>query len=215
LSTGTEEYYRARAHEYDAVYDKPDRQADLAELRTGLPELLAGRHVLEVAAGTGYWTDVYADAAASVTATDVNRATLDVARHRRTWPSTVRFVEVDAFELRRVEGTLDATMVGYFWSHLPLDRLEEFLVGLADRLEPGAPAVFIDNRYVEASNSPVTRTDAAGNTYQQRELADGSSWEVLKNFPTVEEIRALLAPLSTTVTIHEVEHYWLASCAFK
>jgi SAM-dependent methyltransferase len=215
LSTGTEEYYRARANEYDAVYDKPDRQADLSELRAGLPELMTGRHVLEVAAGTGYWTDVYADLAASVAATDVNVATLDVARRRRDWPDTVRFIEVDAFDLRQVEGQFDAAMVGYFWSHVRLEQLGGFLAGLADRLEPGATAVFIDNRYVEASNSPVTRIDEAGNTYQQRQLADGTSWEVLKNFPTIDEIRSALTPFTTAVTIDEVQHYWMASCAFK
>jgi SAM-dependent methyltransferase len=215
LSTGTEEYYRARANEYDAVYDKPDRQADLSELRAGLPELMTGRHVLEVAAGTGYWTDVYADLAASVAATDVNVATLDVARRRRDWPDTVRFIEVDAFDLHQVEGQFDAAMVGYFWSHVRLEHLGGFLAGLADRLEPGATAVFIDNRYVEASNSPVTRTDEAGNTYQQRQLADGTSWEVLKNFPTIDEIRSALTPFTTAVTIDEVQHYWMASCAFK
>jgi ubiquinone/menaquinone biosynthesis C-methylase UbiE len=210
VSTGTEEYYRARANEYDAVYDKPDRQSDLLELRTGLPELLTGRHVLEVAAGTGYWTDVYADAAASVIATDVNAATLDVARRRRHWPDTVRFIEVDAFDLQQVEGQVDAAMVGFFWSHVRLEHLDDFLADLAGRLEPGAPVVVIDNRYVEASSSPVVRTDQAGNTYQRRELADGTSWEVLKNFPTLEEIRSSLAPLASTVTIDEVQHYWRA-----
>jgi hypothetical protein len=52
MVTGTEEYYQARAHEYDAVYEKPERQADLARLRAWLPPVLDGRQVLEVAAGT-------------------------------------------------------------------------------------------------------------------------------------------------------------------
>jgi SAM-dependent methyltransferase len=215
VSTGTEEYYRARANTYDAVYDKPDRRADLVELRARLPELLTGRRVLEVAAGTGYWTDVYADVAASVAATDVNGATLDVARRRRAWPDTVRFIEVDAFDVHRLDGRFDAAMVGFFWSHLRLQDLGGFLAGLADRLEPGAPVVFIDNRYVNVSSSPVVRTDAEGNTYQQRELADGTSWEVLKNFPTLLEIHSRLALVATTVAVDEVQHYWIARCAFK
>ena len=45
-------YYRERAAEYDAVYDKPERQDDLARLRALLPPLVAGRSVL-VAWGTG------------------------------------------------------------------------------------------------------------------------------------------------------------------
>ena len=54
------DYYRERAQEYDAVYDKPERQEDLARLRALLPPLVAGRSVLEVAAGTGYWTTALA-----------------------------------------------------------------------------------------------------------------------------------------------------------
>ena len=54
------EYYRQRAAEYDEVYRKPERQADLARLRQLLPPLVAGKRVLEIAAGTGYWTEVLA-----------------------------------------------------------------------------------------------------------------------------------------------------------
>ena len=77
--TGTEEYYQRRAGEYDRVYAKPERQADLATLPAEVAGLLAGRRVLEVAAGTGWWTDVLAASAAGVVATDVNRSTLEVA----------------------------------------------------------------------------------------------------------------------------------------
>jgi hypothetical protein len=52
------DYYRDRAAVYDAVYAKPERQADLSTLREVLPPLVAGRRVLEIAAGTGYWTDL-------------------------------------------------------------------------------------------------------------------------------------------------------------
>jgi hypothetical protein len=215
MSTGTEAYYQARAGEYDMVYDKPERQPDLRKLRAWLPRLMSGHHVLEVAAGTGYWTEVYADAAASVVATDVNAATLDVARARRTWPRTVSFVLADAFDLSGVKGGFDAAVVGFFWSHVRHDRLEAFLRGLTGRLTSGAPVAFIDNRHVVGSNYPLTRTDSAGNTYQERVLADGSHWEVLKNFPAPEQVRAQLAPLSTTVTVDELDYYWRAACAVR
>jgi ubiquinone/menaquinone biosynthesis C-methylase UbiE len=89
--TGTEEYYRRWAPEYDEVYTRSARQGDMLVLRERLTAWFAGKHVLEIAAGTGWWTDVLADTAASVTATDVNQATLDVARSRRAWPPSVDF----------------------------------------------------------------------------------------------------------------------------
>ena len=42
------EYYQRRAPEYDEVYAKPERQADLAELKRLIPPLVAGRRVLEI-----------------------------------------------------------------------------------------------------------------------------------------------------------------------
>lgn len=132
--TGTEAYYRRRAREYDRVYDKPERQADLAVLRTRVASLLAGRRVLEVAAGTGWWTDVYADGARRVLATDVNPETLAVAATRRRWPASVRFARCDAFEAAGLEGDFDAVFAGFFWSHVPLHRLDGLLAALTGRV---------------------------------------------------------------------------------
>lgn len=234
MSTGTEEYYRARAREYDQVYDKPERQADLAALRAWLVPVLRGRRVLEVAAGTGYWTAVYADQAAAVLVTDASTQTLDVARGRRAWPVTVRFAQADAFDLGPVadraagttatgaaggpdgHGGFDAAFAGFFWSHVPVGLLDGFLARLAGGLVRPATLVFADNRYVAGSNHPVSRRDPDGNTYQQRRLADGSSWEVLKNFPSPADIRARLAALAgadpARVSVTEHRYYWTAVC---
>ena len=209
--TGTEDYYDGRAVEYDQVYAKPERQADLAVLRNDVARALAGKRVLEVAAGTGWWTDVLAETAAGVTAVDANRSTLEVAAAKREWPETVRFVIADAFDLDAVEGDFDAAFVGFFWSHIPLERLGHFVGGLARRLRPGALVVVVDNRYVAGSNHAITRRDGAGNSYQQRRLADGSSWEVRKNFPTAAFLRSTLTPVADEVDVRELDYYWLAS----
>ena len=63
-------YYAARAPEYDRIYQKPERQLDLAALRLWLPPLFAGTYLLEIACGTGYWTQFIAPATATVLAID-------------------------------------------------------------------------------------------------------------------------------------------------
>ena len=73
-------YYAARAQEYDRVYDKPERQADLRRIEQWLPPLLSGRRVLEIACGTGYWTRLIAPVAASVVAIDSAAETLRIAQ---------------------------------------------------------------------------------------------------------------------------------------
>ena len=56
------EYYAARAGEYDRIYQKPERQVDLRKIESWLQTTLAGRAVLEIACGTGYWTQFYSPA---------------------------------------------------------------------------------------------------------------------------------------------------------
>ncbi len=214
MTTGSEQYYRERAQEYDLVYAKPERQLDLQNMRSWLPVRMQERQVLEIATGTGYWTDVYGDEATSVVATDVNEETLEVARARRKWPPSTSFVVADAFDLESVMGEFDAAFVGFFWSHVSLGDLDRVLNGIRSRLGPGGLGVFIDNRYVDGSNHLVTRTDVEGNTYQARALADGTQWEVRKNFPTSADVCSKLNRLATRIEIHEWTYYWAATCTF-
>jgi SAM-dependent methyltransferase len=210
--TGTEDYYRHWAPAYDEVYTRPERQGDLLAVRTRLTDWFAGKHVLEVAAGTGWWTSVLGDTAASVTATDVNEATLDVARARRDWPATVDFAVADALALQSVRGDFDAAFAGFFWSHVPLAEIDGFLEALMLRLLPGSLVVFADNRLVAGSVHPVARRDEHGNTYQQRQMSDGSSWDVLKNFPGPDEVRTRLSRFGPSPEVDELDNYWLAWC---
>jgi SAM-dependent methyltransferase len=203
------DYYRNRAGEYDAVYDKPERQEVLARLRALLPPLVRGRAVLEVAAGTGYWTTALATTAASVLATDVNEETLAIARTRSYGPGEVRFQTADAYDLGAIEGRFDAIFAGFFWSHVLRADLRRFVAGLRERLEPGGVLILADNRYVEGSNYPITRTTAEGDTYQLRQLADGRTFEVLKNFPTREEFAAGVQPGEVEWT--ELTYFWLGT----
>jgi SAM-dependent methyltransferase len=202
-------YYRDRAPEYDAVYEKPERQEDLASLQALLPPLVAGRSVLELAAGTGYWTENLSSSAQSVLATDLNDETLAVARTRSYGPGEVSFRVASAYDLAAIPGRFDAIFAGFFWSHVPRAEVRRFARSLVDRVEPGGVVILADNRYVEGSNHPITRTAPDGDTYQTRKLSDGRAYEVLKNFPTREQFAADAAPAE--VSWAELTYFWVAT----
>lgn len=211
MPTETERYYHERASEYDRVYDKPERASDIAALSTLITQSLRGRCVLELAAGTGYWTKDYADGALAVTAIDLNEAPLDVARNRRRWPEHLRFAVADAFDLAAVRGDFDAVFAGFLWSHITLETLDGFLDGVHRRLPSGSLVVFADNNYVEGSNHPIVRVDSTGNTYQRRSLSDGSSWEVLKNFPSEGDVEDRIGKIGRLQRFESLEFFWFAS----
>ena len=91
-----QDYYARRARQYERIYAKPERQADLANLRESIPAIFDGRDVLEIACGTGYWTQFVATRAASVLATDVNEEVLELARLKAFPRGNVEFACADA-----------------------------------------------------------------------------------------------------------------------
>lgn len=212
---GMRDYYARRAAYYERVYAKPERQTDLRAIEAWLADPaespFVGRRVLEVAAGTGWWTPHGARWAAHWLATDLNPETLAVARGKAL-PACVELATVDAYTLAELgERRFDAAFAGCWWSHVPLQRLSAWIDMLHARLQPGALVVMLDNRFVATSSTPISRRDDAGNTYQQRTLDDGSTHEVLKNFPDEAALRALLAARARGLAWTLWEHYWAAT----
>jgi len=204
-------YYAQRAAEYERVYAKLERQADLAALRTRIGRLSAGRKVLELACGTGYWTEVMAAGAALVTAIDVNEQVLRIARTKSYPQGRVQIVSGDCYAPPIAGRSHDALFAGFWWSHVPLARLDSFLESILPLIAPGGLIAFLDNRYVTGSSTAIARQDAEGNTYQIRKLEDGSTHEVLKNFPTVSELIQRVSLVGWGANVELFQHYWLLS----
>jgi SAM-dependent methyltransferase len=203
-------YYARRAAEYERIYFKPERQAELRAMEGWLPACFAGRQGLEIACGTGWWTPFAARHAKQWLATDFNQDTLTIARSK-TLPDNVQLARADAYALHLVDGAFDAALAAFWWSHVPLARLASWLGALHGRLQPGARIVFIDNLYVEGSSTPIARRDADGNSFQQRRLDDGSAHEVLKNFPTREQAITVIGPRASNPQWRQWPHYWALS----
>ncbi len=207
-----ETYYAARAPYYDAVYDNPERREDIAFLSRHLPERLAGRSVLEVACGTGYWTQHIAPAAARMVATDLLAEPLALAR-QRPGVANVRFLQCDAYRLPADLGRFDGAFASLWFSHVPIADRRRFLDGLHLRLSPGARVILIDTSTVQLRDFPIAETDADGNTYQHRALRDGSVHRVLKNFPTEDELRGVLGHAVTDLRFRPLQNFWLLEYA--
>lgn len=205
------DYYARRAAEYESIYQKPERQADLKRLAELLANAFAGLDVLEVACGTGYWTQHIAKSARRIVASDINAEVLEIARRKAYGSCQVSFLRSDAYALDGVPPACTAGFHGFWWSHVPLQRLSDFLRGFHACLPAGAPILMIDNVYVEGSSTPIARRDEHGNTYQVRQLTDGSMHEVLKNFPSPADIRRHLDGQADGIEVKELTHYWIVT----
>jgi demethylmenaquinone methyltransferase/2-methoxy-6-polyprenyl-1,4-benzoquinol methylase len=202
-------YYAQRAREYERIYDKPERQGDLEWLKNALPSMFAGRRVLEIACGTGYWTQYLVREARAMVGIDINDETLAIARSKGLPAERVVFRIADAYAPPEDLGEFDGAFAGFWWSHVPIRDRRRFFVALDKRLAPGARVALLDNLYVEGSSTPISRRDAEGNSYQARRLDDGSEHEVLKNFPSEAELVADVAGVAQNPRFTSLQYYWL------
>ena len=210
-----ENYYAERAAEYESIYAKPERQADLMKLGCLLEDSLRDRDVFEAACGTGYWTERFSKAARTVFAFDFNQEVLEIARSKSGLNAKVRFTTGDAYHPPEPPTPCNAGVAGFWWSHVPRPRLEEFLTRFHAGLAPGARVVFFDNRFVAGSSTPIHHVDASGDGWQRRRLQDGREFDVLKNFPSADELRTRVSPHSTAVEIVELEYFWFLTYELK
>ena len=215
INDNINKYYSERANEYELIYHKPERQNDLIKLRATVGTAFKDKDVLEIACGTGYWTEVIATSASSITAMDYSAEVIEIAGHKNYNNCNVEFIQDDAFVLSRINKIFDACFQGFWISHVYKNRLEPFFKNLHNKLAAGAYVMIMDNKYVEGSSTPISRKDNEGNTYQQRKLKDGTTYEILKNFPAEEELYSYLKNLSTEFRFTETEYYWVAEYRTK
>ncbi|MBN1643835.1 MAG: class I SAM-dependent methyltransferase [Dehalococcoidales bacterium] len=162
--------------------------------------LLSGREVLEVACGSGYWTEVIGEVAKSVLATDIDLSLISIAKSRCKHLSNVRFQIADAYTLNDVPSGFDAALGIWWWSHIPKKCVPIFLSALHSKLESKALVLFVDQLSYDGF---VRRQDSDGNILEQRILPDGGSFTIVKNFPTKQDITDYLKNIAYDIRYTE------------
>ncbi len=196
-----QEYYSRRAPIYNLSmgYGDPAVVAKQSAVIEFLRDAMAGRTVLEIACGPGFWTQFIAEHAQSIVATDFNESALTEARKALAASDNVTFRVADAYRLPLFDRHFDGAMAVDWFCHVPIDRRFAFLEGLKGTLGSGAQVAFCDQLPKRGSLNENTKVDS----YQERTLPDGGRFCVIKNFPTESEMREMLAPFAIDAEFHE------------
>ena len=201
------EYYRKRAKEYDALYASAAWQGDLPVLQDWLVQEVRGKSVLEVAAGTGYWTAVTAPVASTVVATDINLEMLAIASTKHLGAHVV-LLQSDCWQLPHFSTEFEVGMAHLWWSHVRKEDRTRFLSHFASRLNPSASILMIDENHVRDVGMPIGRRDTTGNTYQTRWLGNGDRFEIVKNYPDRAELEECIGQVCEDVDVLQLTHFW-------
>lgn len=214
MNTDQIKYYLERAKDYEQIYEKPERQEDLKKLRIILKDLFFAKSVFEIACGTGYWTQFISEIAKSIFAIDINETVIEIAQSKK-YESPTTFEKADIYNLTNANEKFDSGFGGFIWSHIPKQELDVFLSGFISNISPGGLVVFVDNQYVDGSNTPIDSKDENGNTYQIRKLSNGNNFKVIKNFPADKEIFDIIDPIGSDIKIEHLKYFWVLKFKVK
>jgi len=192
-------YYRAVAAEYDDhAIPLPGGEALIGALDDFNP---SGR-VLELACGPGAWTPQLVRHADHVTAVDASPEMLQIAAERAP---QAEFVRADLFGWEP-DRQWDVVFFGFWLSHVPLDRFDDFWA-LVDRcLEPGGRVFFADDGYV----TPDEVIEGEHEHTIARRLNDGTMHRIQKVPHEPADLERRLAGLGWRIEVRPTSgpFYW-------
>jgi len=207
-----EEYYRARAAEYEQIYyrDDPACQTELSREAKKLTRLVEGKKVLELACGSGYWTRIMSRTAASILASDIAPEMLAEAK-KKAFGCEVSLLKSDMFDHSFGDGCFDIVALGFWFSHQPRQAYDQLFDLLVRPLKKNGLIWMIDNNpQAEAPLPTFSKTDAHGNNYKQRTLRNGETYLILKNYFDLLELKAIFSSRFDIPSLRCHTYYWSA-----
>lgn len=200
------DYYRRRAGEYDVtVYG--DVVAARARIARLVPEIRPTGTVLEIACGTGLWTEALARVAKTVTAIDLAPEAVAIARDR-VRANNVRFEVADIFSWE-TSARFDVIFFAAWLSHVPMSRFEGFWRLLGGLLAAGGRVLFID-QHVEGRDEETYLPGS--DEIVERQLQDGSRYRIIKNFVDPERLERRLRGLGWECRMRRCGGDWGLVC---
>ena len=218
------EYYRARAAEYDQWFYRQgryDRGAELNQLwheeaalvRQALRAFNPAGSVLELACGTGIWTEQLALYADTILAVDAAAEMLEINRQKNAGKN-IDYAQANLFEWEPPR-KFDAIFFGFWLSHVPVEKFGSFWRTVGSALVDGGRVFFLDSLPSPDSRARNHEIADAAATRQVRYLNDGRKFEIIKRYYVPQDLTAQLEELGFDARIETTGEFFLYGVVTK
>ena len=216
------EYYRARASEYDewflrqGRYDRGEAHreawfAEVAQLQRALEDFGPRGDILELACGTGWWTERLVPYARTLTAVDASEEVIELNR-QRIQLGKVDYVQADLFTWlakRQPKKRFDTIFFSFWLSHVPPERFGSFWNSLRGWLKPGGRVFLIDSSYEASSTAKDQTLRGPKDEMVTRRLNDGRTFEIVKVFYQPGALEERLETLDWSADASQTDTFFL------
>jgi len=210
-------YYRARAQEYDewfyrqGSYDRGEAlnqqwQQEAQIVRDQLLDTPTIPHIVEMAGGTGIWTQELIKISDHVTVLDASPEMIEINR-AKVQSDKATYQLVDLFQWQP-EQPVDMVFFGFWLSHVPKEKLSPFLTMVHRALKPNGRLFFVDSQKVQTGTS-TRQNIKTTNDIQKRVLNDGSEFEIIKIYYDHNDLTQVLNAHGFDVTVQTTPTFFI------
>jgi demethylmenaquinone methyltransferase/2-methoxy-6-polyprenyl-1,4-benzoquinol methylase len=212
-------YYRARAREYDQWWERTGRfdrgaeanarwREEAAAVQRALEEFDPQGEVLELACGTGIWTERLIERARRLVAVDASAEMLEINR-ARIGGGPIDYVQADLFEWEPPAGAFDVCFFGFWLSHVPENRFERFWSSVRAALRLGGRVFFVDSARSDRSTAADHVLPPKEEETLVRRLNDGREFRIVKRFYAPGRLRHRLSELGWDVDVRATGEFFI------
>ena len=210
------QYYRQRALEYDEWFLRQGRYyrgeehrqqwfSEVHQVELALKEARPFGRTLELACGTGLWTQHLTPFATHITAVDASPEVIALNQQRIN-STSVNYVVADIFTWIPLQ-KYDFIFFGFWLSHVPTDRFNLFWEIIFQALKPGGKVFFVDSLFNQ--NSTAKNHSALHQRgYSERKLNNGITYRVVKVFYEPTSLEISLRKLGWSSNIQCTSNYF-------
>ncbi len=187
------EYYRARAQEYAASISSTVEMFEPG--RAMLLQLGKFDQILELACGTGFWTETLLRMGSQVTAVDAAPEMLNITK-ARLGEERIKYQQADLFQWEP-KGEYDLVFFANWLSHVPPFALDDFLDKVRRAIHPGGYLAIVDQHAPSNTDKEVAKEYI----YATRPLENGRQFTIVKAFYKLDDLQKKLERLGFEVTV--------------
>ncbi len=194
------------SQEIDGLANQLAREID--QVLTVFDQVQLGEHVLELASGTGNWTQRIVKRVDRVTAIESSIEMVAAAIAKLGEESNkVRFVVKDIFDAG-ADCTYDSIVFGFWISHVPKKRMAYFCSMVSKWLKPGGQLFFVDDKAPTEVRSMAQDDSSHIDRYELRQTAQDQNYRIIKNYYTSDELEKLFADQGLVVTVSSTKRFF-------
>lgn len=217
-------YYSARAEEYDEWFYRTgryDRGEEINQrwfneaivVRTALYQIGAVENILELACGTGIWTQELLNIGKQITALDASQQVIEINR-RKLGATNIEYRLVDLFSWQP-DAEYDLVFFSFWLSHVPPRLVDSFLAKVSKSVRVGGQVFIIDSRFEPTSTAKNHILENDGDIYITRKLNNEQEFKIVKIFYQPEELRDKLTQVGFHAEVKVTDNYFIYANGIK